>query len=168
MPTETEILRAFVETSRHELLEAAAKIHHCVKQLSDDDIWWRPHENMNAIGNLILHVCGNAGQWLVGGIGGETINRDRPAEFGQRDRISRDALLAKLDSVVTAADAALARMDVENLTRVRQLQDRKRTGIGAVFHSVSHLIGHAQEIIYITRMRIGDKYQFRGRNALAH
>mgnify|MGYP006173604461 CR=1 FL=1 len=35
------------------------------------------------------------------------------------------------------------------------------TGLGAVYHSVAHLEGHAQEVIYITRLRLGDRYRFK-------
>jgi hypothetical protein len=39
--------------------------------------------NQNAIGNLVLNLCGNVQQWIVSGVGGETDVRDRAAEFAQ-------------------------------------------------------------------------------------
>jgi len=36
-----------------------------------------PNEQSNSIGNLLLHLSGNARQWIVGGIGGVADARDR-------------------------------------------------------------------------------------------
>ena len=45
------------------------KIQHCLSQLSDAQVWWRPREEMNSIGNLLLHLTGNIRQWIVAGVG---------------------------------------------------------------------------------------------------
>ena len=58
---------------------ALAKIKHCLGQLTDEQVWWRSHPSLNSIGNLILHLCGNVGQWIVAGLGGAADSRDRPA-----------------------------------------------------------------------------------------
>jgi hypothetical protein len=34
------------------------------------------------------------------------------------------------------------------------------TLLAAVFDSVSHFVGHTLQIVYITRLRVGDAYQF--------
>ena len=33
--------------------EALRKIKHCVNQLTDGQVWWRPSESMNSIANLL-------------------------------------------------------------------------------------------------------------------
>ena len=43
------------------------KIERCLEKLSDEQIWWRANEESNSIGNLILHLCGNARQWIICG-----------------------------------------------------------------------------------------------------
>lgn len=152
-------------TTRRELADAHAQIVHAVSQLSDGDIWWRPFEEQNAVGNILLHLCGNMGQWLVSGVGGAPDTRDRPSEFAERRQIPKSELLAKLSQVVAAADEAIVRCSDAELLRVRHVQHGPQTGMAAIFHSVSHLIGHAQEIVYITRLRLGTKYVFRGISA---
>ena len=47
-------------------------------------MWARGGENENAIGNLVLHLCGNVRQWIVSGVGGRPDIRDRNAEFDAR------------------------------------------------------------------------------------
>jgi hypothetical protein len=32
---------------------------HWLSQLNGAQVWWWPREDMNSIGNIILHLCGN-------------------------------------------------------------------------------------------------------------
>jgi hypothetical protein len=38
------------------LSRSVEKIKHCLDQLDEEQLWWRPHESMNSIANLILHL----------------------------------------------------------------------------------------------------------------
>jgi hypothetical protein len=56
----------FIANARYLLMrDYLPKISDCLEKLTKDDIWWRPNENSNSIGNLILHLCGNVRQWIV-------------------------------------------------------------------------------------------------------
>ncbi len=35
-----------------------AQIRSCLEQLSEEQLWWRPNEQSNSLGNLVLHVRG--------------------------------------------------------------------------------------------------------------
>jgi hypothetical protein len=157
-----------IAVARQELADALGRIRHCVDQLSDDDIWFRPRAEMNSIANILLHVSGNLRQWIVSGIGGAADTRDRPAEFAERRQIAKDELVEKLAQTVRECDAVLAACDEANLQRIRSVQRHDVSGLAAIFHSVSHLIGHAQEIVCITRLRLGEGYRFKGRGATSH
>jgi hypothetical protein len=161
MPVESELTAAFADAARHELREAAEQVRHCVAQLTDDDIWARPDERLNTIGNLILHLCGNLRQWVIHSVGGALDVRDRPAEFAQREAIPSAELLKRLVETVAEADEVLARVTPEELVRVRHIQIGERTGAAAIFHSVSHFVGHAQEITHMARRRLGENYMLR-------
>src|SRR4029077_8434606 len=84
--------------------EYLPKIERCLERLTDEQIWWRPNEQSNSIGNLLLHLSGNARQWIVCGVGGATDARDRDAEFAQRDRIARADLRALLQRTLADVD----------------------------------------------------------------
>lgn len=45
------------------------KIGRCLDHLTEEDVWWRPNEASNSIGNLLLHLRGNVSQWIIGGVG---------------------------------------------------------------------------------------------------
>ncbi|MCC6581672.1 MAG: hypothetical protein IT440_14665, partial [Phycisphaeraceae bacterium] len=49
----------------------------------------------------------------------------------------------------------------DTLLRTRFVQVSDVTGMGAVFHSVAHLEGHAQELIYACRLLLGEDYRFK-------
>src|SRR5687768_15917118 len=106
-----EMTTAYVEAVRHTLSEAMAKIEHCVAQLTDAQIWWRPREEMNSIANLMLHLAGNVRQWIICGIGIAKDVRNRPAEFSDRSQRPKEEILDLLRRTVREADAVLAGLD---------------------------------------------------------
>jgi uncharacterized damage-inducible protein DinB len=152
------------ETLSHELADeltqALGRIKHCLDQLTDAQVWQRPAEKMNSIGNLLLHLAGNVRQWIVSGVGGARDNRRRQAEFDERGPISRTDLWNKLQATIAEAIAALAKPDADEWQRVRRIQGFEVTGLGAAVHSVAHFRGHTQEIIHQTRTLLGDSYRF--------
>src|SRR3954468_13538043 len=80
----TDVMAGFLAESRRNLVAAHGRIEHCLGQLSDEQLWWRPRPEMNAIGNLLLHLSGNVGQWIVSAVENTTSSRNRPSEFAER------------------------------------------------------------------------------------
>lgn len=149
-----EIGQNFINES-HEFLSAKylPKIERCLEQLTDEDVWWRPNEESNSIGNLVLHLEGNVREWLVGGVGGFPFERVRQREFDERQMISRAELIERLRKIVAEADAVLANLDVSLLTERRQIQGRDTTVLRAIYHVVEHFSMHAGQIFLLTKMR---------------
>src|SRR5262245_50700929 len=154
----TNLTEGFKADAAGTLRGCLERIEHCVKQLSEEQVWWRPNPKMNAIGNLLLHLSGNLRQWLVAGVGGAKDERRRQEEFDQRAPIAKAERLAKLRTVIADAEAAVTKQTEADLLRVRPVQQYETTALTAIFHGVCHLEGHAQEIICMTRMIVGDKY----------
>jgi uncharacterized damage-inducible protein DinB len=150
----------YIATSRHYLRKRLEQIRHCVEQLSDEQVWWRPHPSMNSVANILLHLCGNIQQWIVAPAGGVTADRDRPAEFADRSGTGKAELLSRLESTIAEADTVLSRLDEKTLLEARRIQGFDETLLSALFDSITHLTGHMQEIVYITRQLLGDTYRF--------
>jgi hypothetical protein len=144
----------------HELDSALDRTKHCLGQLTDGQVWHRSRSDLNSIGNLILHLCGNLRQWVVAGVGGARDVRNRPAEFAERGPVPRDELIRNLEAVVGEAKRVLTGVDARQLTDVRRIQGFDVTGVGAIFESVPHFRGHTQEIVHMTRLQLGDAYRF--------
>ena len=152
----------FVGSARETLAEGLAKIEHCVAQLSDDQLWWRPRPEMNSIANLMLHLSGNVRQWIIAGVGGAKDARNRPGEFADRSNRSREQVLGILKSTVDDALAVLARQTADDLVSPRRIQGFDSNVSDAIFSSISHFRGHVQEIIHMTRAARGEiSIQFR-------
>jgi uncharacterized damage-inducible protein DinB len=143
----------FISRARHHLIEDyLPKIERCLDRLTDEQIWWRPNEQSNSIGNLLLHLSGNARQWIVCGVGGAPDARDRDAEFAQRDRIARDDLRSLLQRTLADVDATLAQLDTNQLVERRTIQGSDVSVLKAILHVVEHFSMHVGQILYITKL----------------
>lgn len=153
----------FVQASRAQLRYWTDKIRHCFDQLDDTQIWWRPHPENNALGNIILHLCGNMQQWLIDGIRGDTNERNRPGEFADRSEHPKAKLMAMLEVTVVQADAVLASLLPglpASLMAPRRIQGFDINVMAAIHDAVPHVGGHTQEIVWITRLLLGPRYRF--------
>ena len=140
--------------------QCMVKVSHCLDQLTEEQLWWRPREEMNSIGNLLLHLTGNIRQWVVSGLGTAKDIRDRPAEFSQRVPIPKAVMLDQLARVITEAKSALAQRTAAEMLVTRRIQEFDVTGWQALFDCVPHFKGHTQEIILLTRLQLGNAYKF--------
>ena len=142
----------FISRSRYHLAkDFLPKIERCLERLTDEQIWWRPNEQSNSIGNLLLHLSGNARQWIVCGVGGAADSRERDAEFAQRSVIARGDLHSLLTRVLADVDATLAQFDPNQLLERRTIQGSEVTVLEAILHVVEHFSMHAGQIVYITK-----------------
>ena len=157
-----DLLIATRHALSEELDSALSRIEHCLSQLTDEQTWWRPLPDMNAIGNLVLHLAGNVEQLIVSVVGGKPDNRNRPAEFAARGSIPKAELLARLKTSVENARQTISGVQAVELCRVRRFRDSDWTGMQAIVRSVAHFRGHTQEIIHQTRTILGERYQFAG------
>ncbi len=128
------------------------KIERCLEKLTDEQIWWRPNEESNSIGNLILHLCGNARQWIISGVDSQPDNRVRDAEFDQRDPIPRDELLALLRSTLAEIKTILENLDPSTLLERRQIQGHDVAILEAIFHVTEHFSMHTGQIFLLTKL----------------
>lgn len=149
----SDIGQAFLARSRYHLAEDfLPKIERCLEKLSDEQIWWRANEQSNSIGNLVLHLCGNARQWIVCGVGDGADARDRDAEFAQREIVPRDELLRLLRSTINDVDSTLARYEPERLLETRMIQGTEGSALDAILHVVEHFAMHTGQIILLTKL----------------
>ena len=157
-PTPTSL---FLEFSRQKLLEEYwPRLRDSVESLTDDQIWWRPNEASNSIGNLLLHLNGNVRQWLVSSFNRADDARDRSAEFSERHHIPASALLKKLDATLHDASQVLARLTEADLLATFRVQGYTETGMGVIYHVVEHFGMHYGQILFITKLVRGEDLGF--------
>jgi uncharacterized damage-inducible protein DinB len=144
----------FLDASRDYLLDQyLPRIRLACAPLSDDDLWWRPAPGSNSIGNLILHIEGNARQWLIGGVGGHASDRDRDGEFAAEGGHTGEQLLATLTTTLFEIDRVLAALQPSQLDEPRIIQGATTTVFDAVYHVVEHVSMHSGQIIQLAKWR---------------
>jgi hypothetical protein len=90
----TDTSQVFLQKSRNLLvMDYLPKIERCLDHLSVEEVWARPNEASNSIGNLLLHLCGNVTQWILGGIGSSETSVDENTS-GIASRSSTSARLS--------------------------------------------------------------------------
>jgi uncharacterized damage-inducible protein DinB len=161
--SETNVSQAFIQNARELIKEEyLPKIERCLEKLTDEQVWWRPNQESNSIGNLLLHISGNARQWIVCGLGSVEDQRQRQTEFDERRVIPREELLAVLRMTIADVDNVLARFDAARLLRSYSIQGDQSTALAAIFHVTEHISMHTGQIILLTKMLTATDLHFYG------
>lgn len=162
MPNEQDLAAEFLEVARREIRQRVGRIESCLEKLESEQIWGRAHETENSIGNLILHLCGNVRQWIISGVGGAPDNRQRDAEFAQREAIPKAELVKRLKETAAEADRVLAGLTAGALIEKRRIQVYDVSVIQAVTHVAVHFAEHTGQIIWATKRMTGEDLGFYG------
>ncbi len=146
----------FLECSARRLAQYAARIEDCLGRLTDEQVWGRGGPNENAVGNLVLHLCGNLGQWILAGLGGAPDTRQRDAEFSAHGGPGRRELAEKLAGTVREAAAVIERFPAGRLTERIRIQNYELTAVvEGIYHVVDHFAEHTGQIILLTKAATG-------------
>jgi uncharacterized damage-inducible protein DinB len=150
--THADVPALFLEHSRQKLLQQYwPRLKGCVESLTDEQLWWRPNDACNSIGNLLLHLNGNVRQWLVTSFSRLEDSRNRPAEFNQRESISASALIDQLGATIQQAAEVLTRLTRDDLLAQYEIQGYKVSGLDAVYQVVEHFAMHYGQVLYIVK-----------------
>ncbi len=150
----------FLRHARFRLLDDYfVKIAAAIDALDDEQVWRRPNESSNSIGNLLLHLSGNVRQWIISGVGGAEDTRDRASEFAARGSTPKGELIELAQATLDEADAVLAKIEYEcaaarsdePLQRVCRPQAYESTVFDAIFHVVEHFSYHTGQIIFAAK-----------------
>ena len=151
----------FVEYSHQRLVrEQWPRLRGCVESLTEEQVWWRPNDASNSIGNLILHLNGNVRQWLVASFNRSEDSRDRPAEFSERRLIPSSVLLETLGATMKDASVVLARLTETDLLATFEIQGYTVSGLDAVYQVVEHFGMHYGQIAFITKLLRSENLRF--------
>ncbi len=149
METLTSLL---VDQVRHRILEESIpRIRICLDTLDDSRIWYRPIPEMASIGNLVLHLCGNARQWILAGMLGQLDVRDRDAEFAEPGPLPKDHLYRILDQLETDLVHALPMITSDHLLQTYHIQVFDESGVSVLVHVIEHMSYHTGQIARDTK-----------------
>lgn len=153
MSASDDLRDALIREVRYRMYdECLPRILKCLEQLNEEQIWWRPNESSNSIGNLVLHLCGNVRQWIYAGLGRNEDMRNRSAEFDERMMINKEELKQKLNSTMELIHPVIVNVPTEELLNIRSVQTFEETGLTILIHVTEHFSYHTGQIAYITKM----------------
>ncbi len=157
MPTtDSEMATIFLAFSRNKLLDQFwPRLKACVEPMTVEQVWWRPNEASNSVGNILLHLNGNMEQWIVASFNREEDKRDRPAEFSAHGGLTAAELLDLLGTTIAAAEKVLNRLTVEELLAPYEIQGYHVRGLEAVYQVTEHFGLHYGQIAYIAKSLSG-------------
>jgi hypothetical protein len=156
-----QVTNLFIEFSRHKLfVHYWPRLRACVEPLTEEQVWWRPNPASNSIANLILHLSGNVGQWLVASFNHERDARNRPAEFAAESGLPASQLLAILGATMDEAALVLTRLTEADLVAPYEIQGYHVTGLEAVYQVVEHFGLHYGQIAYVAKSLTGNDLGF--------
>ncbi len=150
------------EVKRRIIGESLPRIRQCLGQLSTDEIWHRPNENVVSVGNLVLHLQGNLRQWVLSGLGGQPDHRQRDQEFDRTDPLPTVELLRPLDALMAEVAAVLDRLTPADLLATYRVQGYDETGVAILMHVTEHFSYHTGQITYFVKTRKNVDLQYYG------
>ena len=148
--------KEFLRISIEKLRRSGSRIEDCVGRLNRDQIWTRNADNVNSVGNLVLHLCGNVRQWIGYGIGDLADQRDRDGEFAARGGLDPKELIERSRLTVSDAIDIIGHFDSARLTDKVTIQNMEVTKMEAIYQVVEHFAQHTGQIIFVTKMLTGD------------
>lgn len=141
--------------SAAKLRQFSSRIADCLDRLSPEQVWQRGGENENAVGNLVLHLCGNVRQWIGFGVAGKPDVRERDGEFAARGEIQPTELKERLAGVVAEAVQTIESVPRERLLETVTVQVYTVTVLEAILHVVEHFAMHTGQILFATKQLTG-------------
>lgn len=141
------------ETQRRIIGESIPRIKRCLSELNEQEIWYKPNQNSNSVGNLILHLCGNVTQWIGSGLGKLPDHRIRDGEFEEKGPLPASKLTAQLDQLVVLINDVLKNVAEEDLLRLHHVQVYQETGLSILIHVIEHFSYHTGQITYFTKWK---------------
>ena len=129
-----------------------AQVRAALASLTDEQLWWRPNEKSNTIGNLVVHLTGSLNHYLNRNLGGLDYTRDRAAEFAERRMLPKSEVLARFDEMVANAERTFARLTPESLGEPSPEPDMHSIVFEDVINVAMHLATHTGQIVWIAKM----------------
>ena len=126
--------------------ESLMRINACLDLMTEDHIWYSPNENVNSVGNLVLHLCGNITQYILATLGEEKDDRERSLEFSSHKSHDRKSLKDNINKVIEKAVEVVEQKSLTELTQAYEVQGFTEKGFAIVIHVIEHTSYHTGQI----------------------
>jgi len=140
--------------------ESYARIYKCLTMLNEEQLWTSPNSKVPPAGCQILHLCGNARQWILSGLGGLPDNRDRDQEFIVQENIRKSDFIFLLENLKSQLNRHFQELSDQALEEIYSIQGFNVTGFSAIAHVLEHFSYHTGQITLLTKIHTGKETGF--------
>jgi len=128
----------------------AAGVRDLAAPLSDDQFWSKPFSFGNSFGHLILHLTGNLNYYIGAQIAETGYVRDRPREFSDASRPSKQEVMQKFDAAVATVLETIGKQSADDWSKPYSATGADaRDRFEMVLQCATHLHHHVGQMMYL-------------------
>jgi uncharacterized damage-inducible protein DinB len=146
----TDLNQTITTSLAERYMQLESLVRDLAAPLSEDQFWTKPFAFGNSFGNLVLHLTGNLNYYIGAQIAATGYVRDRPREFAEEARPSKQEALKEFDDAIAMVVRTIQAQSSEDWS-----QPYSGTGTHAknrfeiVLHCATHLHHHLGQMIYL-------------------
>ena len=140
--------------------EMGRRVHEWVDPLTTEQIWARPFgfqgenpKHGNSVGHLLLHLTGNLNYYIGAQIAGTGYVRNRPLEFSDATKKSKEQVLGDFDRGVRMVVETIRKQKAEDWTKAyaAEREPESKDRFAVFFRCAAHAYHHVGQIIYLSK-----------------
>jgi uncharacterized damage-inducible protein DinB len=124
----------------------------CVEELSEEQLWWRPNEESNSVGNLVLHLSGSMRHYVAKTVGGVDYERNRKVEFTERRNLPKEEVVSLFKETIAQITEVFEGFDTRRFLEATPEPAYNATIFNLLFNVAVHLATHTGQIVFVTKM----------------
>lgn len=132
--------------------ESYARIYKCLSLIDESQLWESPGGNIPSAGCLILHLCGNARQWILSGLCDLPDNRNRDDEFIIHKNIRKSDFIFLMENLKVQLIEQLNLAPEFVFNKRVTVQGFELTGFSALTHVIEHFSYHTGQITLLAKL----------------
>lgn len=160
MDNEALFTNEFIKNTCFRLDENLRMVKQSLTRITEDQLWQKPNDSLNSIGNLIMHLCGNLTQYGIASLQGLEDKRDRDAEFAVKGGLSKEALFEKLATTVKEVKQSFRTVSIERWVVLERVQGFEFSGVGNAIHALEHFSYHTGQIAFWVKLLNNEQLGF--------
>lgn len=131
-----------------------------MNQVSDESLFWHPHEESNSIAVIVKHLWGNMlSRWT------DFLTSDGEKEWRRRDEefigdlTTREEVMEKWNAGWACVFQALEGLTEEDLPHIVYIRNQGHSVTEAILRQLAHYAYHVGQIVYIGKVLAGEKWK---------
>jgi hypothetical protein len=135
-------------TARYKKL--GGQVRELAEPLDEKQFWIRPFAFGNSFGHLVLHLTGNLNYYIGAQIAGTGYVRNRPLEFSDDSRPTKESVLQKFDDTIAMVMKTINGQSADDWSKTYSATGSEaRDRFEMVLQCLTHLHHHIGQMMYI-------------------